>query len=151
MGLKVHHLSCGSMCPYCQPLVHGTGSWLKAGKLVCHCLLIETSAGLVLVDTGFGTQDIAHPTHLGTAFRLLLRPQLSPESTALAQIKNLGFEPSDVRHIIMTHLDLDHAGGIPDFPNAQVHVYAPEYEAATRPTPKEKSRYVYAQFDTANI
>ena len=45
---------------------------------------------------------------------------------------NLGFSPDDVRHIVLTHLDFDHAGGIEDFPNARVHVLAREREAAER-------------------
>lgn len=29
--------------------------------LVCHCLLVETDRGLVLIDTGFGLRDIESP------------------------------------------------------------------------------------------
>jgi glyoxylase-like metal-dependent hydrolase (beta-lactamase superfamily II) len=38
-----------------------------------------------------------------------------------------------VRHIVLTHLHFDHAGGLPDFPHAWVHVYQPEYAALRRP------------------
>jgi glyoxylase-like metal-dependent hydrolase (beta-lactamase superfamily II) len=38
-----------------------------------------------------------------------------------------------VRHIVLTHLHLDHAGGIVDFPEAMVHVYEGEYAAANNP------------------
>ena len=31
----------------------------------------------------------------------------------------LGFSPDDVRHIVVTHLDLDHAGGLADFPRRE--------------------------------
>jgi len=42
----------------------------------------------------------------------------------------------------MTHLDLDHAGGLPDFPHAKVHVLQREYEAAMMPYGfKENERY----------
>ncbi|MEO0337024.1 MAG: hypothetical protein AAF202_11545, partial [Pseudomonadota bacterium] len=34
------------------------------------------------------------------------------------------------RHLVPTHLDLDHAGGILDFPDAQVHTLEPEFHAA---------------------
>jgi glyoxylase-like metal-dependent hydrolase (beta-lactamase superfamily II) len=40
-----------------------------------------------------------------------------------------GFRREDVRHIVLTHLDFDHAGGLPDFPEARVHVHAKEKEA----------------------
>jgi hypothetical protein len=35
---------------------------------------------------------------------------------------------------VVTHLDLDHAGGLGDFPDAEVHVHAHELSAARRPT-----------------
>jgi glyoxylase-like metal-dependent hydrolase (beta-lactamase superfamily II) len=50
--------------------------------------------------------------------------------TAVEQVRVLRYTPDDVLHIVMTHLHFDHAGGLPDFPKAQVHVYAPEYHAA---------------------
>ena len=66
MIYNVHHLHCGTMCPMCAPLYGQKGLY---GKMVCHCLLIETDKGLVLVDTGFGMQDYLHPqTRLGKAF-----------------------------------------------------------------------------------
>jgi glyoxylase-like metal-dependent hydrolase (beta-lactamase superfamily II) len=101
------------------------------GVLVCHCLLIETEAGLLLVDTGFGTRDVDHPSRRLSPFFLALNNiQLRFEETAMAQVRALGFHPADVRHIVVTHLDFDHAGGIEDFPNAVVHVTAREKEVA---------------------
>lgn len=35
-----------------------------------------------------------------------------------------------MRHILISHLDFDHAGGIEDFPNATVHLTAREKEVA---------------------
>jgi glyoxylase-like metal-dependent hydrolase (beta-lactamase superfamily II) len=35
-----------------------------------------------------------------------------------------------VRHIVLTHLDFDHAGGLEDFPEAIVHVMQTEIETA---------------------
>lgn len=55
------------------------------------------------------------------------------EETARHQILKLGFRAEDVRHIVLTHLHLDHAGGLRDFPHAKVHVYGPEYRAAMDP------------------
>jgi glyoxylase-like metal-dependent hydrolase (beta-lactamase superfamily II) len=135
------------MCPHGRRLINGDGGLLAPAELCCHCLLIEGSDGLVLVDTGLGTADIGHPRHLGAAFLALVRPQLRLEETALHQVQALGFKPADVRHIVVTHLDLDHAGGLADFPEAQVHVFAPEHHAAMeRLSLNEKGRYRPAQF-----
>lgn len=131
MALKVHHLNCGTSCPLGGRLFDGTSRGLLTGHIVCHCLLIETDAGLVLVDTGFGTRDISHPQRrLARFFRTLNNIQLRPEETAIAQVTQLGFSPNDVRHILVSHLDFDHAGGLEDFPNAAVHLMAREKEVA---------------------
>src|SRR5690606_23092517 len=49
---------------------------------------------------------------------------------AIRQIEALGFRPEDVRDIILTHLDFDHAGGLDDFPWARVHMLQEEKESA---------------------
>lgn len=147
MGLRVHHLNCGTMCPACARLMNGQGGWLEPAKLVCHVLLIETPRdGLVLVDTGIGKLDIEDPRRLGQPFVALTRPRFDLNEAAVTQIQQLGFSVNDVRHIILTHLDLDHAGGLPDFPNAQVHVFTPEFEAAMHPDFRSHSRYLPVQW-----
>ncbi len=114
--------------------------------MVAHVLLLERPEGLALVDTGFGTGDLADRNRLGRPFLTTVRPVLDPGETALAQVEALGHDPADVTDIVLTHLDLDHAGGIGDFPNARVHVHATEHAAATRPSLREKARYVGAQW-----
>ncbi|MER6916565.1 MBL fold metallo-hydrolase [Streptomyces sp. NPDC000594] len=131
----VHHLDCAPMRPLGGP------------PLVAHCLLVVTGGGLLLVDTGFGSADVADPRRLGGMFRRSMRPGLAPERTAVRQIAALGYDPADVRDIVLTHLDLDHAGGLADFPGARVHIMADEYRAAMRrETRSDISRYRPAQW-----
>lgn len=109
---------------------------------VAHCLLIETGTELVLVDTGFGLGCVRDPRRLVGPGRFLLGAELAEHETALRQIQGLGYDPADVRHIVLTHLDLDHAGGLSDFPEATVHVHGPEFRAATAGrTMSERARY----------
>lgn len=104
---------------------------LGRGRLCCHCLAVETDAGLVLVDTGFGLLDVRHPRQRLSGFFLsLLSPDFREEMTAVRQLQRLGFEPADVRHIVLTHLDFDHAGGLDDFPAATVHLLQREQDEA---------------------
>jgi glyoxylase-like metal-dependent hydrolase (beta-lactamase superfamily II) len=64
-----------------------------------------------------------------------------PETTALKQLEALGFAASDVRQIVATHLDPDHSGGLPDFPQAEVNVLSAELDAALDPRGRDKLRY----------
>lgn len=127
--MRIHHLNCGTCCPWGGRVFDGISKGLLHGHIVCHCLLIETDAGLVLVDTGMGHRQIEE-RRLSKFFRFLNQPVLREGETALAQVRGLGFDPKDVRHIIVTHLDFDHAGGLEDFPNATVHLTAREKEVA---------------------
>ena len=142
MSRRIHHLNCASFCP---PPARLPG-FLPA-RLVAHCLLVEDDRGLTLVDTGLGRDDLANPKRLSMPFVVGMGPVLDPAETAVAQVGALGFEPEDVRDIVLTHLDVDHAGGISDFPHARVHVFADELDAARRRrTGREKGRYVPAQW-----
>jgi glyoxylase-like metal-dependent hydrolase (beta-lactamase superfamily II) len=122
---------------------------MGATHLVCHCLLVEAPGGLVLIDTGIGKHDIASPRRrLGAGFLALSNPRLDDGETALRRIEQLGFQARDVRDVIVTHLDPDHAGGLSDFPEARVHVHALELEATRRPRGLfERVRYRAAHFD----
>jgi glyoxylase-like metal-dependent hydrolase (beta-lactamase superfamily II) len=141
--MKIHHLNCASLSPLGGPLFDrlSTGFW--DAHLVCHCLLIETLEGLVLIDSGLGLRDISGPKKRMNRIRQsLYSPLLRPEETAYHQIQKLGYTPADVRHIILTHLDFDHAGGIDDFPDAHIHVMEEELKAATHPQ-NMNSRFRY--------
>jgi len=120
---------------------------LMPDRLVAHCLLVEAAAGLTLVDTGIGTGDVADPRRLGAPFVAAVGAALDLEETAVMQVRALGYDPADVRDVVVTHLDLDHAGGLGDFPRARVHVHADELLAArSRRHPKERGRYIAAQW-----
>jgi glyoxylase-like metal-dependent hydrolase (beta-lactamase superfamily II) len=129
--VKVHHLNCGTLFP------------LGCGKMVCHVLLVETGNGLVLIDSGFGLKDCEDPARRVGPSRYLIRPVLHPAEAAVNQIeRRLGFRREDVRHVVITHFDGDHIGGISDFPDAQIHVTAAEWFGATRtPSRGESNRY----------
>jgi glyoxylase-like metal-dependent hydrolase (beta-lactamase superfamily II) len=130
--MKIHHLNCVSSCPLGGRLMDGrSGSILERGKLCCHCMLLEMPNMLVLVDTGLGLRDVANPrARLSGFFLKLMSPDFREEMTAARQIEALGFDTNDVRHIVLTHLDFDHAGGLDDFRHASVHMLCKERDDA---------------------
>jgi glyoxylase-like metal-dependent hydrolase (beta-lactamase superfamily II) len=146
MSLKVHHLNCCTLCPVSRAVFNGSGRWDEPGELVCHCLLIETEAGLVLVDTGLGLEEVERRS-LSPLLDTFSPPRYEMKETAYKQIRALGLDPADVRHIILTHLDLDHAGALSDFPQAKVHLHRHEYRSGRwQPGLAEKLRYVSRQW-----
>jgi glyoxylase-like metal-dependent hydrolase (beta-lactamase superfamily II) len=130
--MKIHHLNCGTLKPPTPDV-----------DSIVYCLLVETSSGLVLVDTGFGTKDYSQPTAKMLFFLFYMGVPKKIEETALHQIQELGYQPEDVKHIIQTHLHIDHAGGLGDFPWAKVHVYQDEYQAIHNP--KGFMEFAYVQ------
>lgn len=133
--LRVHHLDCACI----------QGLRIGGRPLSCHCLLLETPrSGLVLVDTGLGRQDLVDPApRFGLEFTYgYARPKRDVRFAAIEQIRALGHTPRDLRHIVLTHMDLDHVGGLVDFPHAEVHLHAVELAAASaRRGFKAKRRY----------
>lgn len=129
--IRVHHVNCGTLHAPPYPAA------------ACHCLLIEGDAGLTLVDTGIGLADVRDPVRrVGQAAIDAAGFQFDEAQTALRQIEALGFQGQDVRHVVLTHGDPDHAGGLADFPEAVVHVSEEERTAIDAANP----RYSRAQF-----
>src|SRR5260221_461545 len=98
--MVVHHLNCGTLRPIGARLVNGEGGYVDPARIVCHCRLLETDRELVLVDTGLGLAEMEDPwSRLGRLPAGLLRLEQDATRTAIRQLRALGFDPGDVRHI----------------------------------------------------
>ncbi len=120
--------------------------WLHSPPMppaCCHCLMIREGNKVLLVDTGIGCHDIANPVERigrdaidAAGFRFI------ESIAALRQIEKLGLSADSVTDIVLTHCDPDHAGGLADFPTANVHIAAEEKANLDSGNP----RYSMAQF-----
>ena len=133
IAMRIYHLNGGTMYAFGFPLDDNTGGFFKRGHGVIHCLLVDTGDGLALVDTGWGTRDYTDPSPAVRQFANIVGCPYDLDETAIRQVEALGHDPTHVKHIFLTHMHLDHVGGLPDFPAATVHILADELEACLHP------------------
>lgn len=129
---KIEHINCGTLLVPSYPTV------------VCHCLALIEGDAVALVDTGIGLRDISDPRgRLGQGLIDAAGYQFNERDTAVRRLQTLGLAPEQVTDIILTHADPDHAGGLADFPSAQVHLADEELKSIDTGHP----RYAPRQFD----
>ena len=84
-----------------------------------HSFLFDTSEGYVLFDTGCDPDGMsgAWPAHMRA------NPYIAGENGYVQErLAQLGLACDDIRYVVMSHLHIDHAGGLKYFPNAEVIV-----------------------------
>jgi glyoxylase-like metal-dependent hydrolase (beta-lactamase superfamily II) len=110
-------------------------------------LVEHPSVGPVLIDTGFHPSVAANPrANLGRLSQFTFKDvQMKPEQAAPAQLRARGIEPSSVKVVLMTHLHVDHASAISEFPDSTFVVSAAEWAAAS--AHGQFHGYVKRQFD----
>lgn len=112
------------------------------------CLLIESDAGLILVDTGNGDK-------LAPKLRQIIGLD-DRRDRLIADIATVGFRPEDVDILLLTHLHADHAGGatrwdtpdgskgtvVPTFPRARTIIQRIELADASFPNERTSATYI---------
>lgn len=112
-------------------------------------LVEHPGVGLVLIDTGLHPSVAVKPSeNFGRVTLLAFRDLEMDSGQALAaQLRERGLEASAVKAVVMTHLHVDHASGISEFPGATFVVSRAEWDAAT--SQGQTHGYVTRQFDHA--
>jgi N-acyl homoserine lactone hydrolase len=110
-------------------------------------LVEHPGAGPVLVDTGFHPSVAVNPSqNLGRIAPFIFKDlTMDPNQAVPAQLREKGIPPGDVRFVVMTHLHMDHASAISEFPQATFVLSTSEWKAAT--TQGQFHGYVRRQFD----
>lgn len=104
------------------------GSWLTQRTMAHSAVLICHPRGFVLFDTGLGYAI----DNQFSEFPLMTRAALSYQKLATAADVIAETDPCPGRQLVVipSHLHWDHAGGIEDFPNAEVWVRPEEMQQA---------------------
>lgn len=96
--------------------------------------LIEHRHGLVLFDTGVNPRVAEDPEAYWGRAAKFLNVRFTKDLAVDSQVRAHGYKPEDVKYVVVSHLHLDHAGGISLFPDATffvirgelAHAYWPE-------------------------
>ena len=113
-------------------------------------LIRHPSYGPILVDTGLHPSIVSDPVqNLGRLSTWMMKPRMSHGDDVSSQLRAKGMDPGSVRLVIMTHLHIDHASAIADFPDATFIVTANEWEDATSGAFAFRKGYHRPQFDYA--
>ncbi|MGH7934587.1 MAG: N-acyl homoserine lactonase family protein [Candidatus Binataceae bacterium] len=105
--------------------------------------LIEHPKGLVLFDSGCNAEVIHDAEkYWGKAAKFLRNIRFSPDQVVDQQVKLHGYKPSDVKYVVVSHLHLDHSGGLALFPQAQFLVMEGELPYAYWPKRKARNAFI---------
>lgn len=113
----------------------------------CPAYLIEHPDALVLFDTGLSHDLVEDPTGYGAPMLEDFTPAIDPEATPADHLADLGYEPTDVDHVVMSHLHTDHAGNLDQFADAEIHVHIDELRYAWWPDPPQVPFYTDADLE----
>jgi glyoxylase-like metal-dependent hydrolase (beta-lactamase superfamily II) len=105
----------------------GGWNWLPAPAF----LVEHPGAGAILIDTGLHPScatDVAG--NMGRSGKLIYEVRMEHDQALRFQLPRRGLELEDVRVVIMTHLHVDHASAVSEFPQATFVLDRREWEAA---------------------
>jgi len=113
-------------------------------------LVRHPSAGAILVDTGLhpsvatdGKENFA-----GVASRVG-NPTLDAGEDVPAQLRKRGLDPGEIPVVVMTHMHIDHASAISEFPQSAFVLSEPEWKAAALGAQPLLNGYRRQQYDYA--
>ncbi len=81
--------------------------------------LIEHPKGLVLFDTGCNLKIIEQGAGYIGDFAGSIDIRFTRDDVVDAQLRHHGYQPSQVKYVVLSHGHFDHAGGLAMFPGAQ--------------------------------
>ncbi len=116
MGLKIKAFHVGDILMDWSFLLFG----YNPGRKTCisiNSFLILGAEAPILVDTGVRDVTLFPPTMKGW---------VTPEQDLIKILREEGLDPRDIGYIIQTHLDIDHTGKTPLFPNAKIFLQRKE-------------------------
>jgi N-acyl homoserine lactone hydrolase len=92
---------------------------------------IDHPEGVIVVDTGQGAHLLETRKSLHPYMRWEVGFKIDREQEIGPQLRRLGVGPHDVKKVVLTHMHIDHDGGLAHFPNSEILVAPGELRAAS--------------------
>ena len=137
------------VAPSINPLKGLAACWVETGStftgysfaMTAGSILVKHPAGDLLIDTGnsshFDDEINGYPFLLRLKLKNLAG-QLNPEVPLPELMRLVGGDPAKIRWAILSHVHLDHAGGLMDLPRVPVLLTREELQYAFDPTAQAK-------------
>lgn len=93
--------------------------------------VVEHDDGHIVIDSGAQSAAVRDALN-NPRLRRFFEAHCEPDDEIGPQMRERGLDPEDVRFVMPTHIDADHAGGVGHFPNAQVLVHRTEWDNRNR-------------------
>src|SRR5690242_17857692 len=108
------------------------------GPRPINAFVIERADGLVLFDLGQDRASVTDGHYLpkgvaGVLNRRLARFDIGPDQTLAAQLAVMGYDIADVHTAVLSHLHVDHIGGLPELTHATIVTSHAERQTLDRP------------------
>lgn len=103
---------------YFQP--GGGFRWMEIPALFA--TIVHPTEGLLLWDTGYAPRFFEATRRFPwRVMRYATPADIEEKDAVIAQLPAMGFDPGEVRGIILSHFDPDHFGGLRDFPDVPIY------------------------------
>lgn len=114
-------------------------------------LIEHPEKGYILFDTGYDTRYYeATKKFPYNILKVLVPARVSENENSLVQLKGKNINPDDVT-VILSHLHIDHAAGIHDYPNSKIYISKVEWEYTRKSALKLlQDCYLKSLFDQIN-
>jgi len=93
--------------------------------------VIDCSEGIIVVDTGQDAHLLESGKSLHPYVRWEVAFQIEPEQEIGPRLRALGLAPRDIKRVVLTHLHMDHDGGLAHFPTSEILVAPGELKIAS--------------------
>lgn len=138
--MRIHAIETGRVrIKQAQIEGRGHGTWRQLQPILSsewadwspvYAWAIEHPEGVIVVDTGAAAHLKSLP-RWHPYFRFAVRFDIEPEQEVGPQLRGLGIGARDVKTVVLTHMHIDHDGGLAHFPHSRILASAGEIARAS--------------------